>query len=99
LLAVDPKTNIGDYKILATSLDKNNREFIGIVKHNSYPFFGFQGHPEVNNGELLDPFIKVVKASFNKRKSIISPVTNTTYNIKNYKNYKIKTMKLRVLKY
>jgi gamma-glutamyl-gamma-aminobutyrate hydrolase PuuD len=102
LLALDPKTNIGDYKLIATSLDKNNREFIDIVKHNSYPFFGFQGHPEVNNGELLDPFIKVVKASFNKRKSIISPVTNTTYNTKNYKNYKnykIKTMKLRVLKY
>jgi GMP synthase-like glutamine amidotransferase len=102
LLALDPKTNIGDYKLIATSLDKNNREFIGIVKHNSYPFFGFQGHPEVNNGELLDPFIKVVKASFKKRKSIISPVTNTTYNnknYKNYKNYKVKTMKLRVLKY
>ena len=68
LLAVDPKTNIGDYKIMATSLDKNNKGFIDIVKHNSYPFYGFQGHPEVNNGELLEPFIKDVKASFNKRK-------------------------------
>lgn len=94
LLAVDPKTSIGNYKIMATSLDKNNKGFIDIVKHNSYPFYGFQGHPEVNNGELLDPFIKVVKASFNKRKR------SATYNnAKIYRNSNIKTLKLRVLKY
>jgi gamma-glutamyl-gamma-aminobutyrate hydrolase PuuD len=94
LLAIDPKTNIGDYKIEATSLDKNNKGFIDIVKHNKFPFFGFQGHPEINSEELIDPFIKVVKASFNKRKSI-----NTTYNnTKIYKTPRIKTMKLRVLK-
>jgi gamma-glutamyl-gamma-aminobutyrate hydrolase PuuD len=92
LLAVDPKTNIGDYKIMATSLDKNNMGFIDIVKHNSYPFYGFQGHPEINNGELLDPFFKVVKASFNKRKK-------TSATAKIYKNSKLKTLKLRVLKY
>jgi gamma-glutamyl-gamma-aminobutyrate hydrolase PuuD len=95
LLAVDPKTNIGDYKIIATSLDKNNKGFIDIVKHNSYPFYGFQGHPEINNGELLDPFLKVVKASFNKRKK----TSATVKNYKNFKNSKIKTLKLRVLKY
>ena len=96
LLAVDPKTNIGNYKIMATSLDKNNKGFIDIVKHNSYPFYGFQGHPEVNNGELLDPFLKVVKASFNRRKK-------TSFNkhkgSATVKNSKIKTLKLRVLKY
>jgi GMP synthase-like glutamine amidotransferase len=92
LLAIDPKTNIGDYKIMATSLDKNNKGFIDIVKHNSYPFYGFQGHPEVNNGELLDPFLKVVKASFNKRKE-------ASATVKIYKNSKLKTLKLRVLKY
>jgi gamma-glutamyl-gamma-aminobutyrate hydrolase PuuD len=107
LLAVDPKTNIGDYKIIATSLDKNNKGFIDIVKHNSYPFYGFQGHPEVNNGELLDPFFKVVKASFNKRKKAsFNKHKKASFNkhkrsatVKNYKNSKIKTLKLRVLKY
>lgn len=107
LLAVDPKTNIGDYKIIATSLDKNNKGFIDIVKHNSYPFYGFQGHPEVNNGELLDPFLKVVKASFNRRKEAsFNRRKKTSFNkhkrsatVKNSKNSKIKTLKLRVLKY
>jgi hypothetical protein len=109
LLAVDPKTNIGDYKIMATSLDKNNSSFIDIVKHNNYPFFGFQGHPEVNNGELLEPFFKVVKASFNERKkasfnerkkaSFNKHKRSATYNnAAIYKNSKIKTLKLRVLK-
>lgn len=99
MLALDPKTNIGDYKLIATSLDKNNKEFIEIVEHNSYPFFGFQGHPEANNGELLEPFIKVVKASFKKRKTISGAITNRTYNTKIYKNSRVKTMKLRVLNY
>ena len=110
LLAVDPKTNIGDYEIMATSLDKNNKGFIDIVKHNSYPFYGFQGHPEVNNGELLEPFFNVVKASFNKRKktsfnkrkkaSFNKHIKSATYNnVKIYKNSNNKTLKLRVLKY
>ena len=87
---------------MATSLDKNNKGFIDIVKHNSYPFYGFQGHPEVNNGELLEPFIKVVKASFNKRKkaSFNKRKKSATYNnAKIYRNSNIKTLKLRVLKY
>lgn len=96
VLAIDPKTNIGNYVILATSLDKNNKEFIEIVKHRSYPFYGFQGHPEINNNELIDPFIKVVKASFNKR-NINGANSNKTFNnSKIYKNYKNKTMKTRV---
>jgi carbamoylphosphate synthase small subunit len=99
LLAVDPKTNIGDYKIIATSLDKNNKGFIDIVKHNSYPFYGFQGHPEINNGELLDPFLKVVKASFNRRKKTSFNKHKRSATVKNSKNSKLKTLKLRVLKY
>ena len=96
VLAIDPKTNIGDYIIEATSLDKNNKEFIDIVKHKKYPFYGFQGHPEINNEELIDPFIKVVKLSFNKRKSK-SVITNKTFNnSKIYKNSKNKTLKSRV---
>ena len=97
VLAIDPKTNIGDYIIDATSLDKNNKEFIDIVKHKKYPFYGFQGHPEINNEELIDPFIKVVKLSFNKRKSSASNSNKTYTNSKIYKNSKIKTLKLRVL--
>ena len=100
LLAIDPKNNIGEYIILATSLDKNNKEFIEIVKHNKFPFYGFQGHPEVNNDELLDPFIKVVKVSFNKRKRMTTNTsTSKTSNNKtsNNKTSKVKTLKLRVL--
>lgn len=96
VLAIDPKINIGNYKIEATSLDKNKKEFIDIIKHKKYPFYGFQGHPEINNEELIDPFIKVVKESFNKRKS--ANTNNKTYNnSKIYKNSKIKTLKLKVL--
>ena len=97
LLAIDPKTNIGDYIIEATSLDKNNKEFIDIVKHKKYPFYGFQGHPEINNEELIDPFLEVVKASFSERKSSASNSNKTYTNSKIYKNSKIKTLKLRVL--
>lgn len=97
LLAIDPKTNIGDYVIEATSLDKNNKEFIDIVKHKKYPFYGFQGHPEINNEELIDPFIKVVKLSFSERKGSASNSNKTYTNSKIYKNSKIKTLKLRVL--
>ena len=96
VLAIDPKTNIGDYVIAATSLDKKNKEFIDIVKHKKYPFYGFQGHPEINNEELIDPFIKVVKLSFNKRKSSASNSNKTYTNSKIYKNSKIKTLKTRV---
>ena len=96
VLAIDPKTNIGNYVILATSLDKNNKEFIEIVKHRSYPFYGLQGHPEINNEELIDPFIKVVKASFNKRKSSGVTSNKTFNNSKIYKNSKNKTLKSRV---
>jgi GMP synthase-like glutamine amidotransferase len=97
LLAIDPKNNTGQYVIIATSLDKNNKEFIAIVKHKKYPFYGFQGHPEINNEELIDPFIKVVKVSFSKRKSISAKTSKTYRNTKIYKNSKNKTLKLRVL--
>ena len=97
VLAIDPKINIGNYKIEATSLDKNNKEFIDIIKHKKYPFYGFQGHPEINNEELIDPFLEVVKASFSERKSSASNSNKTYTNSKIYKNSKIKTLKLRVL--
>ncbi len=60
------KHNIKNYEVIATSFDKNKKEFIDIVKHKKYPFFGFQGHPEINNTKLFAPFINYVKASFKK---------------------------------
>jgi gamma-glutamyl-gamma-aminobutyrate hydrolase PuuD len=99
-LALDPKKFIPHYKIVATSYDKYNKEFIEIVKHEKYPYYGFQGHPEVYNHDLMDAFFEVVKDSFSKR---IAYKTNniktkyTTKNIKKVKKYKNKTLKLRVL--
>ena len=78
MLAIDPKTNISKYGIVATCVDENNKEFIDIVKHETLPFYGFQGHPEINNEDLLKPFFKVVNASFDKRNKGL------------YKNIKIK---------
>ena len=72
MLAVDPEQNIDGYIMYAKSLDKNNKEFIEIVKHKKYPFYGFQGHVEVSSKDLLDSFIKYVKISFSKNKHIIN---------------------------
>lgn len=66
-LAADSKYEIKNYEVIATSLDKNKKEFITIVKHKKYPFFGFQGHPEVENTKLFAPFISCVNTSFNKK--------------------------------
>jgi len=66
-LALNSKYEIKNYEVIATSLDKNKKEFIDIVKHKKYPFFGFQGHPEVENTKLFAPFISCVNTSFNKK--------------------------------
>uniref|UniRef100_A0A6C0H4R6 Glutamine amidotransferase domain-containing protein n=1 Tax=viral metagenome TaxID=1070528 RepID=A0A6C0H4R6_9ZZZZ len=66
-LAPYSKYVIKNYEVIATSLDKNKKEFIDIVKHKKYPFFGFQGHPEVENTKLFAPFISCVNTSFNKK--------------------------------
>ena len=66
-LGVESKNKPPHYIIIATSLDKNNKEFIEIIKHKTYPFFGFQGHPERSSKEMLNPFLSVVKNSFRKR--------------------------------
>jgi GMP synthase-like glutamine amidotransferase len=85
---------------VATSYDKYNKEFIEIVKHEKYPYYGFQGHPEVYNHDLMHAFFEDVKLGFSKR---IAYKTNnikskySTKNIKKVKNYKNKTLKLRVL--
>lgn len=67
-LGLDSKYKIKNYEVIATSLDKNNKEFIDIVKHKKYPFFGFQGHPEVKNTQLMTPYISYVNNIFNKKK-------------------------------
>lgn len=67
-LALDSKYKIKNYEIIATSLDKNNKEFIDIIKDKKYPIFGFQGHPEIDNTKLFLPFINSVNASYNNKK-------------------------------
>ena len=66
-LALDPKKRIKNYEIIATNLDKNNKEFIDIIKHKKYPFFGFQGHPEIDNIKLFLPFIDSVYENFTNK--------------------------------
>ena len=53
--------------LFAKTKDKNNKEFIEIIKHKNYPFYGFQGHVERSNPELLIPYIIDIKRSFYKR--------------------------------
>lgn len=96
-LAIDPKHRIQNYEIIATSLDKNNKEFIDIVKHKKYPFFGYQGHPEINNTKLFSPFINYVKTVFNKRKLNHTLVTKKKYY--NLNLIKLKSRKVSCKKY
>ena len=96
-LAIDPKHRIQNYEIIATSLDKNNKEFIDIVKHKKYPFFGYQGHPEINNTKLFSPFISCVKTVFNKRKLNHKLVTKKKYY--NLNLIKLKSRKVSCKKY
>ena len=57
---------------------------MNIIKYKNYPFYGFQGHPERRNIELLKPFILDVK------KSIIYKSSNINSNkIKKFKKTKI----------
>jgi gamma-glutamyl-gamma-aminobutyrate hydrolase PuuD len=66
-MAVDVKNNIKNYEVIATNSDINNKEYVDIIKHKKYPFFGFQGHPEVENTKLFAPYISYVNACFNKK--------------------------------
>jgi len=94
-LALDAKYFIKNYEIIATSLDKNNKEFIDIVKHKKYPFFGYQGHPEIANTKLFDPFVNYVNTIFNKNKH-----NRKIINKKIYINLiKIKSRKVSCKKY
>ena len=81
-------------EIIATNLDKNNKEFVDIIKHKKYPFFGFQGHPEIENTKLFLPFINSVYENFNKKQLNNNlKVDNLKLDKKNYKKFKF--MKLQ----
>jgi len=90
-LALDAKYEIKNYEVIATSLDKNKKEFIDIVKHKKYPFFGFQGHPEVENTKLFAPYISYVNNIYNKKKSNKKVINKEIYN-------KLNLLKLRSTK-
>ena len=93
-LALDSKYKIKNYENIATSLDKNNKEFIEIIKHKKYPFFGFQGHPEINNTKIFAPFISYLHASFKKKIS-----NNKLYDNSNLKLIKLKSKKVSCKKF
>ena len=97
-LVLSQKNKIKNYEIIATSLDKNNKEFVTIVKHKKYPIFGFQGHPEIGNTKLFTPFINSVYENFNnKQVSIELKQNNKKYNT--FKFLKLKSRKVSCKKY
>jgi len=93
-LELNIKHNIKNYEVIATSLDKNNKEFIDIVKHKKYPFYGFQGHPEINNTELFAPFIDYVNTNFKKRN-----LNQITKHNSAFKFIKLKSRRVSCKKY
>ena len=81
-------------QLIAKNKDKNNKEFVEIIKHKNLPFYGFQAHPEINNPKLFNPFFKQVRKSFyercnNSKKKCI---------LKNTKKYTFKSAKKYTLK-
>ena len=68
-LGISPKKINKTKKIylLAKTKDKNGKEFIEIIKHKNYPFYGFQGHAERSKPELLIPYVIDIKRSFYNR--------------------------------
>ena len=95
-LALHQKDKIINYEIIATSLDKNNKEFIDIVKHKKYPFFGYQGHPEIDNTKLFLPFVNYVNVSYNNKK--LSNKIYTNLNLIKLKSRKVVCKKYNLAK-
>ena len=73
--------------LLAVGKDKKETDFVEIIKHKEYPFYGFQAHPERNNPKLLTPYLNNVKSAFLER------ITNLSKNdnAKHKKTYRIKS--------
>ena len=79
-------------------MDKNNKEFVTIIKHKKYPIFGFQGHPEIGNTKLFTPFISSVYEKFNEKQiNIKLKQSNKKYNT--FKFIKLKSRKVSCKKY
>ena len=64
--------------LYAKTKDKTGKLFVEIIKHKNFPFYGFQGHPERSNPELLIPYVVYIKKSFYNR----CLLTNKTCKIK-----------------
>lgn len=84
-LGISPKTikNLKSIDLVAISKDKKNKSFVNIIKYKNYPFYGFQGHPERRNIELLKPFILDVKKSIIYKNNIYT--SNNSNKIKKFK--------------
>jgi hypothetical protein len=95
-LASDQKNRIKNYQVIAISLDKNSKEFIEIIKHKKYPFFGYQGHPEIDNTKLFLPFINYVNVSYNNKK--LSNKIYTNLNLIKLKSRKVVCKKYNLAK-
>ena len=92
------KHKIKNYEVIATSLDKNKKEFIDIVKHKKYPFYGFQGHPEINNTKLFAPYIEYVNNSFKKTKLNQTTKDNSTLDFIKLKSKRVSCKKYKLAK-
>jgi len=92
------KHDIKNYEVIATSLDKNKQEFIDIVKHKKYPFYGFQGHPEINNTKLFAPYIEYVNNSFKNTKLNQTTKDNSTLNFIKLKSKRVSCKKYKLTK-
>ncbi len=57
------------YKIIATSFDRKDNEFISIIEAYNYPFYGVQFHPE--NIKSQKYFASFLVSEINKNKTII----------------------------
>jgi len=90
-LGVSPKmiNKTKKIKLFAKTKDKNNKEFIEIIKYKKYPFYGFQGHVERTNPELIIPYLIDVKKSYYRR----CVISNKSCKIKNIVNGKTKKCK------
>ena len=97
-LALDKKHRIKNYDIIAIGLDKNKKEFIEIIKHKKYPFFGYQGHPEINNTKLFNPFLNNVYKSFYKKKIKNKTKHNNRFNLIKLKSRKVSCKKYHLAK-
>ena len=71
-LGISPRIikKLKNIELLAISKDKKDKSFVNIIKYKNYPFYGFQGHPERRNIELLKPFILDLKKSIIYKKKM-----------------------------